>query len=131
MKEVLTIHDEDARGNQIHTFRLPNACEKITVRDLIKNRVEKEVERFNLQRPVCFFTLVQPEQAEITSRGYRLKEHRALDPEAQLQAALKGFEKKSFLVSANGRDYQSLDDEIEINDQTEIVFVKFMEVVGG
>lgn len=131
MKDVLIAHDEDARGNRINTFRMPGGGQKISVRDLIKNRVESEVERFNTQRPVCFYTLVQPEAAEITSRGYRLKEHRTLDSAIQLKTALEGFDKKCFLINANGRDYQALDDEIDIGDNTEIVFVKFMEVVGG
>ncbi|MDX1812911.1 MAG: hypothetical protein R3240_13225 [Gammaproteobacteria bacterium] len=131
MKTTLIIHDEDARGNRIHTVRVPNEQENPTIRDLIQLRISNEIERFNTQRPVCFFSLVQPEGAEITSRGYRLKEHRSLDAEAQTRAAIAGFEKKSFLVNANGRDYQSLDDKVELKDDTEIVFVKFVEVVGG
>lgn len=131
MKEVLLVHDEDARGNRTHTTRIPCVSQQIAVRDLITQRINKEVERFNAQRPVCFFALVQPEDAEITSRGYRLRTHRAIDATAQVEAALAGFEKKAFLINANGRDYVDLDDEIEINDETEIVFVKFVEVVGG
>lgn len=131
MKEVLTIYDEDARGNRIHTLRIPNSQSQVSVRDLIKNRIESEVNRFNMQRPVCFFALVQPEGAEITSRGYRLQNHRTLDWNKQFEVAVAGFEKKSFLINANGRDYQGLDDQIDINDNTEIIFIKFMEVVGG
>lgn len=131
MKDVLIVHDEDARGNRFHSFRIPNSSESLSVKDLILRRVSVEVERFNAQRPVCFFTLVQPVEAEMTSRGFRLKEHRTLDPEAQMNSAIEGFAKKCYLINANGRDYQELNDQIEIADETEIVFVKFMEVVGG
>ena len=126
MKDTINIHDEDARGNRVHSFRMPNSQDKILVKDLIKSRVKNEIERFNVQRPVCFFSLVQPEDAEITARGYRLMVHRAIDWAAQSDAALEGFEKKCFLINANGKDYQALDDEVEIGNSTEITFVKFM-----
>ena len=133
MKDFLLIHDEDARGNRIHSFRMPNtnAVSKYSVRELIKARIENEVNRFNIQCPVCFFTLVQPEDAELTIKGYRLKKHRAISWQSQFEAALQGFEKKSFIVHANGKDFQALDEQIEITDDTDITFIKFMEVVGG
>jgi len=131
MKEMMTIHDEDARGNRYHTFRLVNEEDKLTVEALIRFRVESEVNRFNSQRPICFFSLVQPQDVDITTRGYRLKKHRDIDSQAQCEIAVKAFEKKSFLVHANGRDYQSLEEVVDINDDTEISFIKFMEIVGG
>jgi len=131
MKEMMTIHDEDARGNRYHTFRLVNNEDKLTVEALIRFRVENEVNRFNSQRPICFFSLVQPEDVDITTRGYRLKKHRDIDSQAQCDIAVNAFEKKSFLVNANGRDYQTLEEIVDINDDTEISFIKFMEIVGG
>lgn len=131
MKNELVIHDEDARGNRMHSFRLSVASPSIVVKDLIAHRVESEVARFNVQRPVCFYSLVQPKGAEITSRGFRLKEHRMLDAKEQLTNALAGFNKKNYLINANGKDYQDLDDVIDILDDTEIIFVKFVEVTAG
>ncbi len=130
-KDFLLVHDEDAHGNRYHSFRLLADIANLSVRELIQSRINSEVERFNTQRPVCFFTLVQPENAETTARGYRLQVHRDIDPVAQLDAALAGFEKKSFLVHANGRDYQKLDEQIPLQAGDEITFVKFMEVIGG
>ena len=131
MKNELIIHDEDARGNRSHSLRIPNTSSSILVKDLITRRVESEVARFNVQRPVCFFSLVQPAGAESTSRGFRLKEHRMLDASDQVKNALEGFNKKNYLINANARDFQNLDDVIDITDDTEIIFVKFVEVIGG
>ena len=131
MKEMLIIHDEDARGNRIHTARLINDEDSLTVEALIRLRVESEVKRFNTQRPLCFFSLVQPEGVDITPRGYRLKEHRDIDSAAQATIAVSAFEKKSYIINANGRDFQSLDEVIEFKDDTEISFIKFMEIIGG
>ena len=131
MKEMMTIHDEDARGNRTHTARLVNEEDNLTVEAIIRLRVESEVKRFNTQRPICFFSLVQPEGVDITPKGYRLKEHRNIDAAAQCTIAVAAFEKKSFIVNANGKDYQSLDENVEINDDTEISFIKFMEIIGG
>lgn len=127
----MTIHDEDVRGNRYHTFRLVNNEDQLTVEALIRFRVENEVKRFNEQRPICFFSLVQPEDVDITARGYRLKKHRDIDSQAQCDIAVNAFEKKSFIVNANGRDYQALDEIVDINDDTEIAFIKFMEIIGG
>ncbi|MDH5258387.1 MAG: hypothetical protein OEX07_10280 [Gammaproteobacteria bacterium] len=131
MKEMIKVNDEDVRGDCYHSFRLPNNAESLTVRELIELRIETEVKRFNMQRPLCFYALVQPEGAEITSRGYRLKTHRDIDWKAQCEIAIDAFSNKSFLVSIAGKDFQSLDDVIETPDYVEISFVKFNEIVGG
>jgi len=131
MKEMLKINDEDVRGDCYYSFRLPNNVDSLTVRDLIKLRIETEVTRFNTLRPLCFYALIQPEGAELTPKGYRLKNHRNIDWQDQFERAVEAFNNKSFLVSNAGKDYQSLDDIIETDDVTEISFVKFNEIIGG
>ncbi len=131
MKEMLKIHDEDARGNRFHTIRIINDQDELTVKEIIKRRIENEICKFNLQRPICFFSLVQPEDSEITLRGFRLREHRAIDWQTQFKVAIDAFEKKHFIVNANGKDLQSLDDVISIDQDTDVVMIKFMEIVGG
>lgn len=76
---MIIIHDEDVRGNRFHTLRINAESDELSVRELIKLRIETEIGRFNMQRPVCFFSLVQPENSEVTPRGFRLKEHREID----------------------------------------------------
>ena len=128
---MIKINDEDVRGECYHSFRISNDVDSLTVRDLIKLRIETEVKGFNTRRPLCFFALVQPEGAEITPKGYRLKTHHDIDWQAQYEIALDAFTKKSFLISISGKDFQSLDDVIDTPDTVEISFVKFNEIIGG
>ena len=128
---MIKINDEDVRGEVYHSFRLSVDADKLTVRDLIKLRIETEVKGFNIRRPLCFFALVQPEGAEITPKGYRLKTHHDIDWEVQYKIALEAFDKKSFLINLAGKDFQSLDDVIDTPDSIEINFVKFNEIIGG
>lgn len=128
---MIKINDEDVRGECYHSFRLPTDADKLTVRDLIKLRIETEVKGFNIRRPLCFYSLVQPEGAENTPKGYRLKTHRDIDWESQYKIALEAFENKSFLINLAGKDFQSLDDVIDTPDSIEINFVKFNEIIGG
>ena len=128
---MIKINDEDVRGECYHSFRIPNDADNLTVRDLIRLRIETEVKDFNVRRPLCFFALVQPEEAEITAKGYRLKTHHDIDWQLQYEAALDAFDKKSFLINIAGKDFQSLDDVIETPDSVEINFVKFNEIIGG
>lgn len=130
-KRRLQMHDEDARGTRLYTQRVAVEGDALSLKDLIKSRVQSEVQRINIQRPICFFSLVKPEEAELTMKGYRMKQHRELNVDGQIQAALDAFRKKSYLVNANGRDCLSLDDVINLSDNTEIVFIKFMEICGG
>lgn len=131
MPTTLIIHDEDVRGNRFHTLRVPVNQESISVEEIIKARIETEIKKFNIQRPVCFFSLVQPQDSEVTPRGFRLKEHRVIDWQVQLDAALNAFKKNKFLVSANEKDYKKLDDQIDLRSSNEITFVKFMDIIAG
>jgi len=131
MKKMMKINDEDVRGDCYHSFRLPNDADNLTVRDLIKLRVETEVMGFNMRRPLCFYTLVQPQGAELTPKGYRLKTHRNIDWRVQYEAALAAFEENRFLISVAGSDRQSLEDVIDTSDFIEINFVKFNEIIAG
>lgn len=131
MTTIVMVKDESARGEKINSLRLTLASEKVTLEELIKRRVQQEVQKFNLQRPVCFKALVKPKGAEETSGGYRMKTHRDLDADEQVKHALEGFKSKNFFVTLNGKQIQNLSDEIVITDTSEVSFVCFMPVVGG
>ena len=128
---MIVIHDEDVRGNRFHTLRINAENDEVSIRGLIKLRIETEIGRFNMQRPVCFFCLVQPENSEVTPRGFRLKEHREINWQTQFKVAQQAFEKKHFIVNVNGKDVQSLDDTIKLDQAIEVIMIKCMDIVGG
>jgi hypothetical protein len=104
---------------------------KITLRDLVHERVRRDVEAFNLHRPDVYRGLVQPEDSERILNGYEVKRLRTLDPEREYQQALKAFASNGFLVFVSGRQIDSLDEEIDLETAGQVEFLKLVPLVGG
>src|SRR3954468_13335938 len=85
---------------------------KVTLRVLVRERVRREVEKFNETRPEVYQGLVQPNESERLLNGYKLKTLRTLDAGEQFERAVRAFEANGFLVLAGGRQIESLDEEI-------------------
>ena len=133
---LLCIRDETAMGDSLHELSLEFLSERISVRELIRERVHHEVKEFNRRKSeVVFRGLVQPEDAERILNGpkpeSRLKEHRPIDWEAQFERALQGFSNNSFFILINDLQADSLDREFVIGPATNISFVKLVPLVGG
>ena len=105
---------------------------RITLRELIHQRVNCEVEQFNRERPEVFRGLVQPEESEQILNGYRVRFHylRKLDAERQFERAIQAFENQRFLVITAGRQIESVDDEIDLS-AGDVEFIKLVPLVGG
>ena len=103
---------------------------RITLRELIRQRVTREVERFNRERPEVYQGLVQPEESERLLNGYRVKTLRALDAERQFARAIDGFYDNSFVVIYGGRQVESLDEEIDLAVGG-LEFIRLVPLTGG
>jgi hypothetical protein len=110
------------------TLELP---ERTTLRDLIRTRVREEVARHNLAPKAQFNGLVQPVDSEETLNGYRLAKVRTLDWERQADAAEEAFGRNGFFVIVGERQVEELDEELELDADTEIRFVRLTPLVGG
>jgi hypothetical protein len=104
---------------------------KITLRALLRTRVECEVEAYNANLPEIFQGLVQPEASERILNGYRLQQTRPLDAEQQLARAIGAFQANGFVVVAGGRQIEALDQEIDLEAAGEVEFLKLAPLVGG
>src|ERR1700758_4136159 len=102
-----------------------------TLRDLIRGRLQQEVERYNQALPETFQGLVQPEESELILNGYRLKTKRPLDWEVQCCRACSSFEKNGFLVLVNGKQVTELDVQLDLHEDSEIDFIKLVPLIGG
>jgi hypothetical protein len=136
MPVMLAVRDETASGRVYHELPLEFAAERITVRDLIRERVCQEVQDFNRrQGEQVFRGLVQPTDAERVLDGaadeYHLKQHRQIDWEPQFEKALDAFARGSFLVLIDDKQAASLDQEFVICNETQVSFVKLTIVVAG
>jgi hypothetical protein len=131
MPSTLTVYDETTSGQKSTAVRLEFLKEKITVKELIRERIYQEVQDYNLKQPEHFHGLVQPTEAEKTLNGFKMRKARKIDWEEQYRNALKGFEGNGFFVLIGNRQAESLEQEFEITPDTEVSFVKLVPLVGG
>lgn len=102
-----------------------------TLRDLIRGRLQQEVERYNSALPEAFQGLVQPEESEQILNGFRMKTKRPLDCDVQCRRAFTSFEKNGFLVLVDGKQVTELDSQFDLHENSEIDFIKLVPLVGG
>lgn len=127
----LVVRDESTTGKETGRLLLEDVPSQVSVRDLVRFRVREEVARHNSRPASTFHGLVQPAESEIELNGYRLREPRKLDWEKQAAVAVKAFEKNGYFVIIDGRQAESLDDEVEITADTDVSFVRLVPLVGG
>lgn len=133
MLTKLLIRDETTAslGKAEHTFTVHVSGEKITVRELIRQRVTQEVQEFNTSQPAVFRMLVQPSDAERTLNGFKFQKPRFVDPAEQYKKALEAFESNGFIVLVDDYQMESLDTEITLQPETSVTFLKLVPLVGG
>ena len=133
---LLAIRDETPTGQSLYEMSLDFLSERISVRELLRERVHHEVREFNRhQDNLVFNGLVQPEATEQVLNGqrpeYRLKKHRVIDWETQYAHALEAFAQNGFFILVDDKQAESLDQEFVIGPATTVSFVKLTPLVGG
>ncbi|WP_420386607.1 hypothetical protein [Roseivirga sp.] len=128
---LFKIKDETSGGDIINEIECKIESERILVRDLIALRVRTEVEAYNNKVPEYFYGLVKPTESEKTLNGFRLLNKKWLDVEGQIYVALEAFQKNGFFVLVDNRQCESLDEELLVNSESEISFLKLTQLVGG
>lgn len=128
--EIL-IKDDTIGGKTRNSFTIETEIETATVKELIKLRIYNEVKFLNQKEPEYFTSLVQPTEAEVTLNGYKMREKRKIDPEKQYYHALDAFKKNGYFLIINDKQVESLDQQIKIQDNMELQFIKLTPLVGG
>ena len=131
MPVTLTIRDEMAGGRTLNEWSLEFLDAYITVRDLIRDRVQKEVEDYNLRQPEIFCGLVQPSDAEQALNGFKLRKGRHIDSKQQVESAIEAFENNRIVILVGDRQAESLDEPIELKPGGEVTFLRLVPLVGG
>jgi len=101
------------------------------VKDIITERVLKEVDNYNNKQPEYFKGLIQPSAAEKTLNGYKLKNRKKIDGEKQVYTALDAFQKNGFFLLIDNHQSESLKQEVELSEDTSISFIQLTPLVGG
>ena len=131
MSVALKVRDETSSGEITMEFELTVLSEKISIRDLIKQRVFDEVDNYNKNAPDMFRGLVQPSESEKSVNGFKLKKRKKIDREKQYQMAIDAFGTSSLIVIVNDRQAETLEEEIIIGPRTLVSFLKLLPLVGG
>ena len=131
MSAALQIFDKvpGAARRSVGTISL--ASERLTVRDLIRKRVEQEVAAFNSAEEKLYTGLVQPEESERQLNGYKLKKRRPLDVEKQIRVALEAFASNGVLLLFDDRQVEDLDEEVTVTSKSSATFLRLVPLVGG
>lgn len=108
-------------------------CETLTVAELIRRRVEQEVAQFNADTQAAYPALVQLTEAEqrLNQSVPEPKDLRPADVETQVTKALQAFQKNGFFVLVDEHQVESLDEELQLSQITEVSFFKLVPLVGG
>ena len=136
MAVTLTIRDETAAGDVSHEMPLEVPSERITVRELIRERVYQEVQDFNrAQGENVFRGLVQPSDAERIlngdRQGFRLRKPREINWKEQFDMAVEAFERNGFFILVDDTQAETLDQEFTVTSRSEVSFLKLTMLVGG
>jgi len=132
MPHTITIFDESTAGKATTSFILELDTRRLSARDLIRQRVRQEVAKFNAQKCAGIFQgLIQPTDTEVELNGYRLKNFRTLDWETQFKTAVKSFEANGFFMLVDGKQVESLDEQLELQSSSKVQFIKLVPLVGG
>ena len=91
----------------------------------------QEVQDYNLKQNDVFYGLVQPTDTETVLNGFKFKEKRILDWEAQYAKALEAFEANGFIMLVNDQQIETLNETIELKIGTQINFLRLIPLVGG
>jgi len=131
MALALTVRDETTTGEVTLEFELKVLSEKITVGELIKQRVYEEVDNYNKHAPDMFRGLVQPSHSEKVLNGFKLRKKQTVDRDSQYEKAIEAFGTSSLIVIVNERQAENLDEEIFVTPKTVVSFLKLVPLVGG
>ncbi|MEM6513022.1 MAG: hypothetical protein AAF660_08425 [Pseudomonadota bacterium] len=132
MAVSLKLVDETTSGEVYRETVLELVSAKVSVRDLIEQRVRSEVSQYNAENVTKLFSgLVQPRGAERRVNGYALPNKRQIDADEQVSKALDAFERNGFFLLVDDRQVESLDEMFGVTANTRVTFVKLIPVVGG
>ncbi len=120
----IVIEDQHGARAPVHKTVLDwKAGVPCTVRDLIAERVRIEYQRVHPE--------VGDKQLTANEMVYLTGQYLAKDQDDAVRLAHLGFSKRGYIVIADGKQVNSLDEEIRLKPDTTIKFVRLLPLVGG
>ncbi|MAT43648.1 MAG: hypothetical protein CL609_15025 [Anaerolineaceae bacterium] len=107
----------------------------LTLKDLVTELVREEVNTWNLSNqkrrlyPVLSFE--EFENGYLAGKFDFKEKRKDIEPEKEVIKAIEAFENGSYYVFVNGEQIKALNDEIIMNPNCHIVFIRVIPLVGG
>jgi len=128
---TVTIKDQPGAGKIAAIMTIEGIDSRITLRDLIRARVREEVARYNATQADIFQGLVMPEGAQPAPQGFRMPARRRVDWEQQADLAVEALARNGFFVLVGERQVTDLDEVLELTAESDIRFIRLVQLVGG
>jgi hypothetical protein len=133
---ALLVKDKSLAGGETGRMTLEFPTERITVRELIRERVYQEVQDYNRRKDEKPFNgLVRPEALEVKLNGPREMSgptaRREINWKVQYEKACEAFERNRVLVLVGEKQAEGLEEMIELGRGVEVSFLKLVPLVGG
>lgn len=126
---TLSLSDESTSGERRSAGTLQFDTPNLTLRDIIRLRVQQEVARFNEADFEMFEGLVEPEESERILNGVRTRP--VLDCQKQFAKAITAFKGNGFLVLLDDCQIMDLDEPLHVTAQSKITFLRLVPLAGG
>jgi hypothetical protein len=133
MSTTLTIKDESIYSSfgDGYVFKLSLKTDRLTVRELIRTRVEREVAEYNTRQSDKLYGLLQAQETGQAHNNARPRKFQPLDGQEQFDKAVQAFHRNGFIILVDQQQVESLDTWIEVKPETEVTFLKLVALVGG
>ena len=141
MSAILKIIDKQPGQPAAPAIRLHLATERLTVRELLKQRVSDEIavlqkkaaDHARANQPDRSF-LIQFDPQAVETRlnpGAKSSRPKPLNEAAEFDNACLAFQNNRFIILFDDRQIDDLDQEIIVTPTSEVVFLRLMPLVAG
>ena len=129
MTALLRLIDESPGATPVEVGTLRLASERVTLREVIRRRLEEEIEKINSIGALSYAGLIQPLPRERELNSDRKTHH--VDFENQYRVACEAFSNARILAWFDGRQLMDLDEHLVLTGDDTITFIKLVPLRGG
>jgi hypothetical protein len=128
-ENTLLIRDENSFGSVYNELKLSFDKVQVSIQDIITERVYQEVVKYNHKAAEYKYSLVNPKEDEVLLN--KTKKKHQVNPEKQVEVALKAFDSNGFFILIDEIQAEALDQLVTIKPDTKVGFIKLTQLVGG
>lgn len=128
---IIRIRDENMSGQVFNELELEFNSINISIRDIITERVFREVTKYKTKATGYKNHLVQPKEEELKLNKKWSNPEKVINAERQVEVALQAFQSNGFFILIDDHQAEFLDEIVSINSNPIISFVKLTPLVGG